>query len=71
MSVLLVYQSIMPMGFWGFVNTLADTMRAVFWYLSAFLAGAAVLPQIAQGMTGTYLLGLGEFFSGLHRTAFQ
>jgi len=62
MPVLLAYQSILPIGFWGFVNTLADAMRSAFWCLTAFLAGVSVL-QSAHGMSGTYLLGLGDFFS--------
>ena len=63
MPVLLVYQSILPISFWGFVDTLADAMRSAFWCLTAFLAGACIF-QSAHGMSGTYLLGLGEFFVG-------
>jgi hypothetical protein len=57
----LVYQSILPIGFWGFVDTLTDAMRTALWCLTTFLAGVSLLPKSAHGMSGTYLLGLGEF----------
>jgi hypothetical protein len=62
MPDLLVYQSILPISFWGFVSTLGAAMRTAFWCLSVFLTGVSVLPNIAHGMSGTYLLGLGKNF---------
>jgi hypothetical protein len=64
MPFLLVYQKFLPIGLWDFVDSLANVMRTAFRYLSVLLAGASVIPNVVQGMTGTYLLGLGEFLPG-------
>ena len=38
-------------------------MKTAFWYLYAFPVWFSVLPKTVYGVTGTYLLGLGECFS--------